>query len=235
MNICLNYFGQPRNPETTERVFNNYIKTPYDVTYHILYTTWDIENIDSFKTIFPNAFIKQYSYPDNNIFNTILTNYALDFYSRECRTLLNYLLMLYIKSMSAKTISEYEELNNIQFDFIINLRPDLRLSHNLYTFYDQILKTINDTTIYIASEPRFNCYLEQYGQDAYPHAIFIANSYVSKKVLNELSIIEYCPVKTTNWLHPESSSFNAIHYLSLNFVILPFCAFPYPFHQLNII
>lgn len=222
MHICLNYYGQPRDIETTKRIFNDYIKTTDDITYHILYTTWDVENTDAFKSIFPDAFIKQYSYPDNSIFTDITNKYEFCKLQPPHKTITHYLLGLYIKSMSAKTVSEYEELNDIHFDFIINLRTDTRFNCNISTFYNTICESINDNMVYTATEPKFACY----SQYALPDVMFIANTFVSKKVLNQLSIIEHCAVKTTNFFHPESSFFNALQYLSLTIHELGFNAFP---------
>ena len=50
MNVCINYYGQPRTLDHMKHTFDNYFaKTKYNL--HIIYTTWDHTDISKFKEI----------------------------------------------------------------------------------------------------------------------------------------------------------------------------------------
>lgn len=222
MHICLNYYGQPRNIELMKNTFEHHIKNS-DITYHLLYTTWDTEPVDEIVKHFQNVFILQYPHPDNNIFTDLINRFSMD-PGNWHKTVLHYLLGLYIKSMSIKTIEEYEKNTNIKFDFIVSLRSDIYINRNFSIFYDLIAQNMNDKMVYVACDPKFDVY----SQPALPDVMFMANKYVTYKMLDQLAIVEHCAVKNKNWFHPESSFFNAIEYLGFVINELPFKAFPQP-------
>lgn len=222
MNICLNYYGQPRNIELMKHTFDQHIQNS-NITYHILYTTWDTEPIEEIKQKFPNSFISQYPHPNNDMFTHLIDRFIMD-PGNQHKSLLHYLLGLYIKSMTIKTIEEYEKNTNIKFDFIISIRSDIYMNHNISDFYDFILDNINNNMIFVACDPKF----DSYSQYALPDVMFISDKSVCEKMLNQLYIIEHCAVKNTNWFHPESSFFNTIEYFQLDIKELPFKAFPEP-------
>lgn len=224
MNICLNFYGQPRNVQLTLNTFNNCINTS-DVTFHILYTTWDKENIDEFKQAFPNAFIRQYQHPDLNNYTHITNNYIMDPTNQNLhRSIQNSVFGLYIKSMTEYTINDYEFFNNIKFDFIITARTDIYLNMNICCFYKYIIDSINDNSVYVAHEPTFTIYPEQ---PSIPDAMFIANRVVTLKIIKQVHFLQHCVVKNTNYIHPESSFFNALSYLGLHIEKLNYTCFPH--------
>ena len=85
--------------------------------------------------------------------------------------------------MSYTTIINFENNNNINFDFIITLRTDMYLNNHLSNFYDTINKNLNNT-VYVANSPKFSIY----NQPSLPCVMFISDKETSKKILEELDI-----------------------------------------------
>ena len=224
MHICLNIYGQPRNIELTINTYTNSIKIP-NVKFHILYTTWDTENIDQFERYFPDAFIRQYKHPDLNNYSHITDNLIIDPTNRKLdRCIQHSVLGFYIKSMTEHTIKEYESINHINFDFIITTRSDIWLNTNIGCFYNHICNIINDNTVFVANDPAYTIYNDQ---PSIPDSMFIANRLVTSKIIRQLDFLQHCAVKNTNYIHPESSFFNALSYLNLHIEKLNFTCFPH--------
>ena len=226
MNICLNYYGLPRNSEITKFTFNKHIHTnDNNINYYVLYTTWENENVDEFKKIFPNSYINFIEKPDIQKYNYIINNYNLD-PGNPHKTIDHYVLGMYIKKMSYTTITNFEKNNNINFDFIITIRPDIYLNNHLSNFYDFINTNLKNkdlnNTVYVANTPKFDVY----GQPALPDVMFISDKDTSKKILEQLDILVNCTLKDTNIFHPESSFYNAITFLKINIHELNLFAFP---------
>lgn len=220
MNICLNYFGLPRNLENTKHIFNECIHTvDNNINYYILYTTWENENIDGFKEIFPNSHINFIEKPDLQKYDYLINNYTLDPVN-SYKSIEHYVLGLYVKKMSYTTIDNFENNNNIKFDFIITLRTDTYLNKHLSNFYGIINTNLNNT-VYVANEPDFSVY----NQPSLPIVIFISDKETSKKILEELDIEVNCNIKDTNFFHPESSFYNAIVFSKINIIKLNLWAF----------
>jgi hypothetical protein len=125
--------------------------------------------------------------------------------------------------MSYTTIINFEKNNNINFDFIITLRPDIYLNNHLSNFYSIINKNLNNT-VYVANSPKFSIY----NQPSLPDVIFISDKDTSKKILEQLDILLNCNIKDTYFFHPESSFYNAITFLKININELNLGAFPQP-------
>jgi len=232
MQICLNYYGQLRNITLTQSIFNKFIDTS-NVTYHILYSTWNNENIEPFKKVFHNSYINQYDYPDFSNYKNITESYAVDptnsgNYINEyphVRTMNHCILGYYIKSMTDHTITKYESLHNINFDIIVTLRTDIYLNINISEFYNYIKENINDNVVFVAYDPEFAVFPNQ---PAVADSIFIANRLVTTKILKQIDLLQYCAVKNTNYIHPESALYNLFEYLGLNIIKLQFKGFSEP-------
>lgn len=221
--ICLNYFGQCRNIDITEKIYNEFIKTnDPNIEYTILYTTWKDEDTTAFANLFPNAYIKKYDYPDLNDYKNIINNYSMDPTNiANEKTLTHYLLGLYIKKMSYNTMKEFGHNN---FDCVVSLRTYIYIyDSHLSSIYNIIQKD----TVYVANSPKFDIY-SQYGQPALPDVIFISDENTMKYLLHQIDIIENCSVKNTNAFHPESSFYNSIAFYNFKIVCCNFRAFPQP-------
>jgi hypothetical protein len=216
MKICLNYYGQPRNLDITKYSFDNFIKND-NIEYHILYTTWDNEDITHFKQLFSTCFINQIEKPDLNDYTKIIDNYTVD-PTNPHKTIQHYLLGLYIKKMSYTTIEKY----NHDFDFIISLRTDIYLhDFHLSTYYNTILNNLNNT-VFLPHEPKFPVYNE----NASPDTLYISNKSVMQQILCQIDILENCSVSNTNLFHPETSFYKSLVFYNLNIQLLNFRAFP---------
>ena len=177
---------------------------------------------DEFKKIFPNSYINFIEKPDLKNYEYIINNYTLDI-TNSYKTIEHYVLGLYIKKMSYTTIINFENNNNINFDFIITLRTDMHLNNHLSNFYDTINKNLNNT-VYVANSPKFSIY----EQESLPVVMFISDKDTSKKILEQLDILINCNIKNTNFFHPESSFYNAIAFSKININELNLFAFPQP-------
>lgn len=222
MRVCINYFGQIRDMNITIETFNNFIKESVHET-HILYSTWDDENIELFKNYFHESYIKTYQKPDLSepYYNNIIQNYTMD-YSNPNKTIEHYLLGLYIKSKSKNTIEHYEKEKNIKFDIIVSLRTSVYLfDKHISCFYNDIYESGSDY-IYTAYDPCYNIHNEI----ALPDVIFIGKEYSNKKALDQVSILEKCKLYNQNVFHPETSFAKSLQMMGLVIKKLNFRAFP---------
>ena len=220
MKIALNYYGLPRILDNMLDIYNKFIKCE-NIEYHILYTTWNTENIERFVEIFPNAFIKQYDIPDMSEYNDIINNYSLD-NTNPNKTIDHYFKGLFIKQKSIDTINDYEKEKSIEFDFIITLRTDTYIYDNhLNHFYDQIINNLQNN-VYLAHGPKFDVH----SQGAYPDTLFIANKICTIKMLSQLNNIKQCVLNDTFVFHPETSFGKHVTNMNLQPIILNIRAFP---------
>ena len=226
MNICLNYYGQPRNIDLAKSMFDKYIKTEQNVTYHILYTTWVTEDVTNLKKAFSTAFIKQYELPNLSNYENITKKFMMD-PTNPNKTIEHYLLGFYIKKMSDITINEYVNINNVTFDFIITMRTDIYLSANIHDHYTNIMNNIGDNTVFVAHAPKFIVYGGE-GQNALPDVMFIANKHVTEKIVKQIDILDKCSVKNHKFFHPESSFYNMLEINKFKIYEIPIKAFPQP-------
>jgi hypothetical protein len=226
LKIGVSYWGQPR---IIQHTFENFTNTILDNKneFHILYSTWNTENIDEFKTFFSNAYIKQYERPnlgEIDIYKNILDKYRIDpTNSNNKKNLEHYLLGLYIKKSSGNTIIEYENRKNIKFDIVISLRTDTRIYNgDMRIFYNIVFDINSDKKIFVANEPKFDIY----SNGSSPDVIMFGKSENIKKALCHLDIIDKTAVTDANFIHPETSFHKSISALGLIINNLNFCAFP---------
>ncbi len=209
MNICINYYGQPRGLKVIEKNFYDNI---YDNknNFHILYTTWVTENTDDFKKVFNNSFIKKYEVPDMNDYIDIIQNYSMD--GTQVNGIENYLKYLIIKNNSLQTIIEYEKNNNLKFDIIITMRPDhIFYGDKISDYYDYFI-TKKDY-IFIPCDP---CY-DIYGEGAYQCSFSMCNNNNINKILSKIKIIKYLTLNNQNVFHPETTGFKLLLYYNLKY------------------
>jgi hypothetical protein len=202
MKIAVNFYGQPRDPQNALKTFNNAIVNSKD-KFKVLYTTWDDERIDKFEELFPHSFIRQVSRPDVNYFDDYNERFRVDA-TNPNKTLYGYLLSLYCKKESAKTIELFEEISNTEFDLLITLRTDTILDSNvIQEFYDAASQKTN--TAFVTSEINHDVYQK----GAYPD-MFLMTSRKSINSLRQIEILEKCVVPGTNFFHPETSAYQCL-------------------------
>ncbi len=221
MNICLNFYGRPKNIQNLKDVYDKYLYNE-KYNYHIVYTTWKTENIDKFRSFFPNAYINQIDCPDetNELYKNITTNYNVDPTNlANGRNIKGFFLGMYSKDYSRHTIVEYEEQNNIKFDIIVSLRPDIKLDKNVSVYFDKFV----NNTIFVGSDP---CY-DIYNQGAYPHQFDMANRNDMLQLLDFITILNTCTVDGTNFFHGETSGYKILKRKNLQIFYLDFYAFVY--------
>ncbi len=209
MNICINYYGQPRGLKIIE---NNFYEKVYDNknNFHILYSTWSSENTEDFKKIFPNSFIKKYDLPDMNNHIDLIQNYGMD--SSQVNGIENYIKYLTIKNNSLQTIIDYEQIKKINFDIIITMRPDhIFYNDNLYNYYDYFMT--KDDYIFVPVDP---CY-DIYGEGGYQCSFCMCNRTNIDKILSKIQIIKYLTLNNTNIFHPETVGFKLLKYYNLKY------------------
>ncbi len=229
MKICINYYGQLRDINTTVNTYNNNIKDNKN-EFYILYTTWENENTDSFVNAFPNAFINKIPLPNLNNYKNIIDNFNLDPVNRKFKTIEHYIYSLYIKQYSLNTIDIFEKNNNIDIDIVINIRTDTYMFKNsIKHFYNLVDK--NNNNVYCADEYKFDVY----NTGALPDAMCMSLRSTANKILNQLDMLEKCVViennKITNFFHPETTFYNHLRNNNLNIIILPFNAYvKCPYH-----
>jgi len=132
----------------------------------------------------------------------------------------HYIMGLYIKNKSSETILEYEENNNIEFDFIITLRCGIYFNkEKISNFYNIILN--NNNSIYLAVEPAFNIY----NMGSCPDVISISNKNITLKILSQIYHIKNIIINN-EFIHPETSFYLYLKFLNLEMTILNFMAFP---------
>jgi hypothetical protein len=223
MNVCLNFYGQPKNIRNLRDVYDKYLYNE-KYNYHIVYTTWKTENVELFRSFFPNAYINQIDCPDetNEIYKNITMNYNIDPTNLAGRkNIQGFFLGLYSKDYSRNTILEYETQNNIKFDLIVSLRPDTNLNANVSLHFEKFV----ENEIYVASDPCYNIYQ----QGAYPAAFDMAKRDVMMYLLDFIKIINYCTLNGTNIFHGETSLYKLIKIKNLQIVFLDFHASVYQF------
>lgn len=202
MNICVNYYGQPRGCKPT---LENYMNNIHDNTnkFHILYTTWKTEDITQFKNIFPNSYIRQVE-PNLENYHHVIEKFG-DFIK-------NYLMYLYIIKNSLDTIKEYEDKHKIKFDVIITIRPDnLILKSPLKDYYNELYN--NQDVMLLALGP---CW-DLYKTGAYQAATSLSSREHAELHLNIIDIIHLLNIEGRNELHPETSAFNLLKYYTIKY------------------
>jgi hypothetical protein len=219
--ICLNYYGQVRNNNITRDTYNKFIQG--DNEYHIIFTTWNNENTTDFERLFPNSYIKKIETPNMDNYLEYSTNIVVD-KTNPNKSIQHVIYGLYIKKMSYDTIEEYENINNIKFDFIISLRTDVYLNKNLNVFYDYIYNNLNDNVVFVATQPKWDVYKE----GALPDVLCISNKVVMKKMLSQLDSLDKCLLANSTQFHPETSFCKYIKFMNLIWNKLDLKAFPQP-------
>ena len=210
LNICVNYWGQPRQLKIINDIYNNQIKDNIN-KFYICYSTWKNEDVDGFKKIFPDAYIIQYDLPDLSIYKDIIDNYKYDITSIS-QDISNYVLGLYIREKSLHTINNYTIMNNITFDIIITLRPDTDIYNgNLNEHYNFINSNINSNIVFVPDKPRYDIY----NQGAVPDALLVSNIYNMNKILS-FPKFENIAIYG-NIIHPETAT--GKHILYNNFIL----------------
>jgi hypothetical protein len=215
MNICINYYGQPRKLVDCLRVFNDTIS---DSRYNIkiCYTTWIDEDISEFKDLFPTAFIRQVNRPPSI---DSITKFSMD-RSNPNKSVIHYGLGLYIKQQSKQTIIDYEQQLNIKFDIVVQARTDAYVwKDTLIKYYDNVVKDV----IYVGSEPRFDIY----NTGAVPDVLYFGTRDTILSTLDHLDVVSNTVVKDSGYFHPETSLYNLFVYLGFKVYYCSFNAFPY--------
>jgi hypothetical protein len=215
MNICINFFGQPRYVENAKYIYDNFMKD-YRNNFHVLYTTWEHENIEAFEKDFPNAFIKKIKQPDESVFDKdIFENYVIDPTNAHRKQMSHYLYGLYIKAQTKNTILEYEKLHNIQFDIIITVRIYTKLKNPIIPYYEQIKN--NDECVFVGNEELFNIY----NSPSYPDTFVASNRRIGIDIVDSFDVLKKSTVHNSKMFHPETTSYNIIvnkghklHYIS---------------------
>ena len=77
MNICVNYYGQIRDDNITTEVYKKYIDDKNN-HIHVLYTTWDTENVSRFKDYFNDSYIRQVNIPKLDEYDEMINKYKMD-------------------------------------------------------------------------------------------------------------------------------------------------------------
>lgn len=211
MNICLNYYGQPRILNSTKSNYDNFNADKHNL--HILYTTWNTESIDEFRLLFPHAYIKQIEKPNIDKFKDYLTKYSMD-PSNPNKTILHYLYGLYIKQKSQETIKEYP----VKFDVILTLRTDCQIRGGPIS---KFFNNIQPNCIYVANSPGYDIY----HTGSIPDMLCIATPETMMTILNQLDLFYKCCVNETNFLHPETSFYNYNVLCGIHIIRLLFEAF----------
>lgn len=212
MKIAVNFYGQPRSPHNAHNIFSQTILDKKN-EFKVLYTTWDEERIDQFQNLFPASFIRQVPVPPIESFKDEISKYQID-PTNPNKTIYGYLLSLYCKKESLKTIQLFEEIANVEFDLVITLRTDTILESNIFQNYYEDAKTRQDSA-FVASEINHNVY----GTGAYPD-MFLLTSRKATRALNQIDMLEKCVVQGTNFFHPETSAFQCLvsNSLSVEFI-----------------
>jgi len=219
MNVCLNFYGQPKNIQNLREMYDKYLYNE-KYNYYIVYTTWKTENVELFRSFFPDAYINQIDCPDetNELYKDITTHYNVDPTNlANRRNIQGFFLGLYSKDYSRHTIMECENKNNIFFDVIVSLRPDIKLNKNVSMHFEKFV----ENTIYVASNP---CY-DIYRQGAYPGQFDMSKRNDMMYLLDFIKIINKCTVDGTNFFHGETSLYKLIKLKNLQIVFMDFEAF----------
>lgn len=211
MNICVNYWGQPRLLNVIQDMYDIQINDKIN-NFYICYTTWKTEDVTKFNKIFPNSFINQIDHPDltNEKYQDMINNFIYESYNPDIK---HYILGLHVREQSLNTVSLYEKELNINFDFIITIRPDTELKENtLFDFYSLI--KANPEYIYVPDRPRFDIY----NKGAVPDALIITNMNSLKEILK---FPNFHDIKVNgNSIHPESSTGQMIRFSKIKCIFL---------------
>jgi hypothetical protein len=213
MRICINIFGQPRNPENLREMLNTMLKNDQH-EYHCLYTTWNTENIETITRLNPELNVFLIDIPNKEIFSKF-SNLILDPTQRQGKTLHSHLLGTYCKDQTRHSIESYETNNNFTFDIIVTTRPDSLIKRTpVYKFYDAV--DLNSSIMYTASDPCWDCY----DNGSFPDNLMFSNRNTTIKALDMISIYEKCIVKNTNMIHPETASLYVLkqHHISIKYL-----------------
>ncbi len=214
MNICVNFFGQPKFVNNAKYIYNNFIKDNSN-NFHILYTTWEDENIEVFENDFPGAFIRKIKKPDESVFDKdLLENYKMD-YSNAHKTMSRYLYGFYIKAQSKETVLEYERTHNIEFDVIVTVRIYTKLKNSISPYYERIK---NDSeNVYVASERLFNIH----NSPSYPDTFVASNRSIGLDILDCFDVLKESTIHNSKIFHPETSAYNIIKNKGHKFFYMP--------------
>jgi len=215
MNICINYYGQPRTLEHAKNTYNHlFANLPYSI--HVLYTTWDHTDTTKYKGLFPMAHIRQIPQPTEESYEYYERNYRQYTFQR---TMANYMIGLFLKKETLNTICEYETKNNIKFDVIITLRVDtlINLERSISWCCEEAI--INKNSVYVGDHHRFDIL----GIDACPDACVITSRDSSFKILTQHDNIDECcfMYEDEKTVHPETSCYLNYKYHECNIVYVP--------------
>jgi hypothetical protein len=217
--ICINYVGQPRTfYKYYKNQFKNLPLNYKDFDIHFLFSTWENENTDIYaektQDIKKDIFIKKYSPPQKEEFNwdpRFQHHHSNPQFHG--KGVFNYFCQLKIWNHSNQTILEYENKNNLIFDYIIQLRPDTFFGYNEESENETGVKDISiydnleDNTIYTPSECRFDVYC----CGSVPDQVRWGKRDCILKLNHAIEIAEKIqPVQFE--IHPESSLFQIIKY-----------------------
>lgn len=214
MNICINYWGQPRLLNVIQNIYDSQINDKIN-NFYICYTTWKNEDITKFNKIFPNSYINQIDYPEINNYKYIINHFKYDSYNPDIK---HCILGLYVRERSLDTVSAYQEKLNIKFDFIITIRPDSEIREKkLFDYYSYI--NLNPEYIYLADRPRYDIH----NKGAVPDALIISTLDSLKEILkfpdfNKVAV-------NGNYIHPESTTGQMIRFSKIKCIFLDFYAF----------
>jgi hypothetical protein len=193
----------------------NYLNNIYDNIneFYILYTTWKTEDTSKFNDIFPNSYIKQIDNINIDNYIDIINNYDLDNTNKSNgNNIENYIKYLYIKTNSLNTIIDYEKINNITFDIIITIRPDILISKKpLSDYYTELYN--NPEYILLPQGPSY----DMYNQGAYQCSICLCSRKNIELILSKLKILKNLTLDNCNIFHPETTGFKLIKYYNLKY------------------
>lgn len=232
MNICLCFIGLQR---TFEKTYKNIIESLIHndgSKFYILYVTWESENTDLFKNVFPFATIAKF--PDITMeykeFQSWKKNLQMHISWRRTyepdMALFRYFQQIYLWKQTAIIL---KQLSNT-FDIIARLRTDVRYSSPIYPIYHRILAT-DATSIY------FSKYQEQYilnEGECCPDQFFIGKPDAMIKILEIMDYVDLYKINyierkrkwftndtlETNILQPESTLYYFLKGENLSFTYL---------------
>jgi hypothetical protein len=223
MKIAINYYGLPRTPQNARQIFDQYINDSAH-EFHLMYTTWNVENTASVEQQFPGIFIRKEAVPSPQVLGNLLTNYALD----ESNILLqkslrHFLLGIYIKDKSRLTVEAYETKMNITFDLVITIRLDttIRDAH-LGEFYNKL--QLHEPIVYSAKDGHYDLYNE----GTFPDCLLIGGRDFHLKLLQLLDALPNCTLRDGRTFHPETTSYKTVNYYGGRVEYLPFYSFVVP-------
>jgi hypothetical protein len=214
LNICINYWGQPRK---IQQCIDNFKKTLAcsDHLIYVCYTTWETEDVSEFRTVFPEAFIRQVPCPEHL---PQMDNKRVDS-TNSHKSSYYYGLSLYAKQQSKQTILEYEQQLNLTFDCIVTARTDALVYHGQAFNYYHLLY---EGAVFVGDAPNFDVYRT----GAVPDVLYLSSRNTMLSTLDHLDVAEHCVVANTNFFHPETSLCNLFKHLNLKIERCVFHTFP---------